>query len=497
MRGSIGKAAPAVLLCLTLLLTAVGCTTRRQMQAEVCPYPLEAELGEERMAELEAQPQITPPRVDITILPGEGTLTKDSYSKVLIGVSDCREEYAVERALAEVKIRGNSTAMEPKRPYRIKFATPTGMLGLNGGAECRNWVLLADYYDATLMRNYTALNLARALLGDTVYVSDATHVRVYINGAYQGIYLLCEHTQIHESRVSITQHVKGDPRLDTGYLLASQGGRTDDPDAFGVNVNMTVTDALGGQAHYDTLNFTLSGGDYTPEQTAYIARYVASAFRLVWEAVYRGEYYTLTREGELVPKTHFDGTTEREKQRETIEAAINLEAAVGMLVLEEIVKDLDSGVMNIAVDLGPQGDGRLTLTAPWDYDFSMANTKYPALHTPEGLYATYLTVTADVRVSPLLVMLCGADWFREEVVALWQESLPQLEAAVEEMLTLSYSYKNAFYQNYVRWPLLGKKLKGHQCGACVRDYHTQQDAALDLYAFLTARLAWLDSEWGG
>lgn len=55
-------------------------------------------------------------------------------------------------------------------------------------------------------------------------------------------------------------------------------------------------------------------------------------------------------------KTDFpENASKSEKQQATVGALVDLESAVRMYVLDEIVKNLDAGTFNMYVDLSPSG----------------------------------------------------------------------------------------------------------------------------------------------
>ena len=96
-----------------------------------------------------------------------------------------------------IKGRGNSTWGLPKKPYQIKFEEKTDMLGMG---EAKKWILLANYWDKTLMRNYIAYNLAMRMGLD--YTTECQFVDVVINGVYQGNYLLTEKVELGKERIN-------------------------------------------------------------------------------------------------------------------------------------------------------------------------------------------------------------------------------------------------------------------------------------------------------
>lgn len=110
---------------------------------------------------------------------------------------------AVEGALDEIKGRGNSTWALAKRPYQIKTKKKVNLIGGSSSNASKKWVLLANYADATLLRNYIALNVGRELgLTDT---PECRSVDLYYDGDYRGTYLLTEKVEVGKGRVNIDE----------------------------------------------------------------------------------------------------------------------------------------------------------------------------------------------------------------------------------------------------------------------------------------------------
>lgn len=437
------------------------------------------------------------PRVDIATEGRVDIVSKEEYINATISVSRCGEKYVFTGSAAKIRVRGNSTAVAPKKPYRIKFEEKQSFLGLNDGNEFKNWCLMADYYDGSMLRTWATFNFAKVLLEDKYYSADCTPVEVYVNGKYNGVYLLCEHTQINEERIDIPKKEDADTELETGYLLIGQGGRTDEPGTVVVYPGITVTDRNGQQMKYGSMNFALSGSEYTSAQKKYVSDYVSGVFKVVASAVYENKYYNLSRNGKLTEKTDFTGKTAEEKQIETISAVFNIESAVAMCVLDEIVKNLDAMTFNMYVDLSPEGDGVLTLAAPWDFDFAMANTHYSSTHSTSGFYATNLSYSEGTRVNLWYVMLGHIDWFEEMCRDLWLEHYAGLKDVASQVYSMGEKYADAYERDYDRWGLpADRSLIHHHCTADLNSYKKHMDVCTFLNSWLNSRLRWLNSKWG-
>ena len=100
-----------------------------------------------------------------------------------------------------VRLRGNSTLECPKKAFRIKFDKKQSLFEL---PAAKSWVLLANYFDKSNIRNYLAYLTAHKL--DNLYFQPSCiFVEVEFNGDYLGLYLLCEQMQTGEGRVDIEQ----------------------------------------------------------------------------------------------------------------------------------------------------------------------------------------------------------------------------------------------------------------------------------------------------
>ena len=80
----------------------------------------------------------------------------------------------------------------------LKFDSKQSLFGRTAAKE---WVLLANYYDKSNIRNYLAYNLANKL--DFGFQPSSIFVDVYFNNEYIGLYTLTEQLEANEGRVDI------------------------------------------------------------------------------------------------------------------------------------------------------------------------------------------------------------------------------------------------------------------------------------------------------
>lgn len=157
-------------------------------------------------------------------------ILKDVYVKGIISViSDGGTKIHTDSL--EIRGRGNSSWTFPKKPYRIKLFNSASLL--NMPANARNWTLINNYGDKTLMRNMLAFDFSRRI--EMPYTSPAEPVDVVLNGDYIGCYQLCDHIDVRENRVEVEEMSPADTldgNLTGGYLIEIDAYYTEEPKTF-------------------------------------------------------------------------------------------------------------------------------------------------------------------------------------------------------------------------------------------------------------------------
>ncbi len=170
--------------------------------AVISAVPFSASAADE--AELIGEVQENVPDIRITIDSGYSldTIHNDKEAKIRTKVSvsgSWDESFDFSSLGAELKTRGNSTFLMPKKPYQIKFDSKTDMFGMG---KAKKWVLLANYVDGSFVRNKIIFDLCENI--GMPYTIKSVFVNLYIDGNYLGVYQLCEKVEIGDSRVPLT-----------------------------------------------------------------------------------------------------------------------------------------------------------------------------------------------------------------------------------------------------------------------------------------------------
>lgn len=160
------------------------------------------------------------PVVDVYVDGNEEVVSKDDYLKATIVISEDGESSFSARG--KIKGRGNYTWNYPKKPYKIKFDEKQDVFGFPAN---KDWVLLADYCDKSLMRTAYMCEISSAL--EMNYPLRYRHVKLYVNREYRGIYVLIDQIEKKSSRVDIE---------DDGYLFENDNYYFNEPLHFSTSV---------------------------------------------------------------------------------------------------------------------------------------------------------------------------------------------------------------------------------------------------------------------
>jgi len=128
------------------------------------------------------------PRINIVC---EEELDNEDYVNCTFELISNDESERVLPIKSKIKIRGFFNAKLPKKGYRIELSKRVSLLGLRKDDD---WQLFAMFLDLPHMRVKLSFDLWRSLhpTNPTAILPDSEYVCLYIDGKFQGIYLLAE-----------------------------------------------------------------------------------------------------------------------------------------------------------------------------------------------------------------------------------------------------------------------------------------------------------------
>lgn len=120
----------------------------------------------------------------------------EEYAAVTLYTADGVIDHQDETAM--LKGRGNSTWYFDKKPYALTLSDAGELLGMGADTD---WILLANTVDASNLHNKLVFALAEAV--GFGWVPECRFVDLYLNGVYNGLYLLTEKVEIGIERLNI------------------------------------------------------------------------------------------------------------------------------------------------------------------------------------------------------------------------------------------------------------------------------------------------------
>lgn len=436
-------------------------------------------------------------------VPGDGR--NQPYVSCSVGVDGYGSRTDFDNIAAEVRIRGNNTAEYEKKSYRIKLNNKRNLLGLNDGAECKSWVLLACYKDVTFLRDALTFEFGEmSLAEDGYYVSDYGYAELYINGEYNGFYMVAEQQQVNPNRVDIAEPALNYEGTDIGYLIEYDGNAYyETPDVrFSINyANYPMKLEKGGskipsQYSYDReVNYTIKNDMYGADvmnrpQYLFAKKYTQNVFDILYNAMVNEKYYAFDENYDIVPST-LTGS------RAVVESVVDLDSWVDMFVLQEFARDndVDWSSFFFSFDMSATGNKKLTFEAPWDFDNGFGMKE--GFEEATG-FASANNDTTMRGLNPWLALCYQSDWFMRLAADKWSELIGK--GLIDRMNALidvvTEEYATYFARNYEKWDNLNKVVDYIMNSDIVSKYKTHADAAAYLKGWLNKRIDWLNEAFG-
>ena len=380
--------------------------------------------------------------------------------------------------ITELKARGNSTfTYAAKKSYQMKLETASDLL--QNGENVKTWVLLANYFDATLMHDKLFKDMAAAL--GMPYTASCDWVNLYYDGEYRGVYLLSEKNAVKDTGINITD-------LEVAYKDLNP--------AYGTNMSTsTGTNAYGGSYTYTTglIDPTDITGGYllelnhnapdevngfvtkqgkgvnvkSPEWCGDAAmKYISEYYQAFENAVYatdgNGNYTGINEDG----KHYYD--------------YVDRDSLVKIFLLQELALSPDGFISSFY--FYKDANGIMYAGPIWDQDMTLG-TGWSKYISPDTTDYHYLA-DALIRIPD----------FREAVIAYYNETFaPRANALIAENGTIrGYAdhLTDSAEMNFVLWPYI--RVGDPSNADHIWQNTTYTSVLADMQNWLTQRIAKLD-----
>ena len=335
-----------------------------------------------------------------------------------------------------IRGRGNSTWDMPKKPYKIKLDEKAELLGMPKDKE---WCLLANYADKTLLRNITAMEISR-ILGMS-WTPRMRSVDVYLNDEYLGVYTLAEHKKVAKERVNID--------TDAGDIYLEIEENQDEPRCFwtgmGVPMMFSDPDEPSDEVYNSTVQYfkdfeaALTANDFTDPEKGYAAY-------------------------------------------------IDVDSFVNYYIIQELVKNIDGNLRKSSF-LTKTPKGKLVMYHVWDFDLTLGNCNYFDAAVGNSYKNFFIKdYGAWGKNTSWYHRLFQDPAFVDKVQARWKEVLPQLKTVpdyIDEQYGLLFGAEE---RNFEKWDILKTWVWPNE-----KVLNTYAAELNYLKSFYNSRLEWLDT----
>jgi hypothetical protein len=391
------------------------------------------------------------PQLAITTRNGAPIASKEVYVDATYVLTNPAASVPTVMLNGKIRGRGNTTWGQPKNPYKVQFANDTAYAAIGdvlGMKKQRNWALLADWFDRSLIRNKLALSLgASSVLNDGLkWTPSGQHLEVWLNGDYVGVYLLTEDIRIDPARLPLKKMGASD--VDGGYIVEVDW-RLDCYQS--ADLDMHIVTSRGVPICVDTPDEEA----ITPAQLAYVKQLIRDAESDLYDA----------------------GRIDR----------INPASFADWYLLQELFRNNDAQFHSsdfMWKDSASAADPRdrvLNMGPIWDFDRSAGNINYNGNWETEGCW-----VGKEYAPNWLSALLRRSD-FLALTLSRWQQKRAALETFVNESVaTFARRLAAPQHRNFQRWPILGVPLVNYYT------FSSHDEEVGFVKRFLNERMAWLD-----
>lgn len=367
---------------------------------------------------------------------GQAVKSKTAYTDMSFSIENCEdEECNYYSKTGGIRLRGNTTSVYDKKPYRIKFDKKLSLFGCD---KAKSWVLLADYLDPSTLHNQAAFAIMNTanLISDNdgmQFTPTAHKVNVYMNGEFLGLYTVCEQVQENDARMNIElDEITADMTelKDFNFFVCLDKNSAYDDGAVEDETYITISEN-NDEPYYFEIKY--------PEKSQF-----ASEDRFVSFIEQLKEYLK-----DIIGEFSADVL-----DVEAIKEKVNINSLLDYAAIDQIMGERDHiwksfNLYYVSENYESASDGergKLNFGPIWDYDW--------ALYTEwTGHPNEYYTVDKTLEFSNVFFKAISKN---DELYAMlkvrFNESfLPALESYIEEFPSLVYGMRESLSLNNEKW----------------------------------------------
>ena len=332
-----------------------------------------------------------------------------------------------------IRGRGNTSWTDvPKKSYKIEFEKKQSILGM---PKDKDWALIANYYDKSLMRNFISYRLSAAL--GAYYAPRCEFAELYLNGKYLGVYLLTETIKIGKNRVNI-------PNDDYSYIVEVDG-------KYKTGEQVVFSDVLteNGKGKAFRIHDPKNASD---EILDTVQKHI--------------------EDFEMFLKTIESGVDNN------VEEWIDIDETVKHYWVQEFAKNPDA-VFYASVFFSWVKNEKIVMGPVWDFDLAYGNYANESVNVIRGWHIGnywHHYLFQDFKV-------------RERRIKIWKDNYAVFESVVDSIDAFYARLEKVSSNNFKRWDILSVKKSW-----LYKSYGTYKDAVDDLKDWILKRIQWIDSQ---
>lgn len=383
------------------------------------------------------------------------------------GYSERSDEPNIYDGHIGIEIRGRYSAWLPQKPYGFETRDSLGgnlNVPLFHMPEENDWILLANYNDKSFMRNSLAFELFRKM---GHYAPRTQFCEVYLNGHYQGIYVLTEKIKVDKNRIDIAKLTEEDNNGDDvtgGYVF-----KVDYFDEYN-SWESRHPPFEGSTKRVNFVYYYPKPDEITHQQMIYIQQFVDQM------------------EGALY-KTGSQGIVE------VMSDYMHLNSFIDYFLLNELARNVDGYKKSSYFFKDKNSNGGLLHAGPvWDFDWAWKNIDECIFGAKDGSGWAYTVHQCDPWPVPpgwtvkLMKDVRYVRMVKERYQAL-RESVFSEAYIFNYIDSVSNVLDEAQVRHYNRWPILGQHVGAPEVDPQPGSYEGE---ITKFKNWISTRLNWLD-----
>ncbi|MFQ8600054.1 MAG: CotH kinase family protein [Oscillospiraceae bacterium] len=346
----------------------------------------------------------------------------------------------------EIKGRGNTSWQDPKKPYSLKLGSKKSLLDI---PATKKYAIVPSYGDASMLRNYITYKSGLKLDG-IEYTPKTEFVDVYLNGQYNGVYILVERIDIEKTKVNIEE--ANETNITGGYIIEKDAGDK-------VNKQKDPWFNAPFQANPSEDLFTLKAPD--PDDKALLAdmlSYLEGYMQQVHDAI-------------------------MDPSEDAYKRYVDTDSWVDFLIMQELSKNIDGNLKTSCYFYKEADNDTLRMTALWDFDNAYGNANWDNKSPNNDQW----DCPSGLGTSDFMVINSSCPWFK----TLYGK--PEFQQKVKETYT---KYRYTLIEDMRQ--MIGEQ-GAYLAKAVKSDPYTYEykytNGVRTLNSWLKGRVQWLDSQW--